>query len=222
MSDLKYRIYTAKSETDKALNTLKGILAGIMIDQEVNEKEIISLYEWTKQHSEILIKNPLRELFQILQRQIAHKEVDLVFIDQLFFYCQKFEYENLYYNAVTSDIQTLMGVCRGIIADNLISDKEIQGLKIWLENHQHLKNSFPYDEVFELISRILSDGKLTEDEKLELTELFEVFLGTSSLNEGINQNTEKDTFYYSAHFQSFDGKKNMSFRKFCSIGKIKF
>ena len=40
------KIFTAKSQADKAINTLKGLLLGIRIDNVINEREINELRSW--------------------------------------------------------------------------------------------------------------------------------------------------------------------------------
>ena len=59
-------------------------------------------------------------------------------IEDLFWLCQKYENDNYYYNGVTTDLQTLQGICHGILADGIIDDKEIFALQEWLEQNTHL------------------------------------------------------------------------------------
>ena len=44
LDDQTLKVYTAKAQADKAISSLKGILLGINLDSNVNEKEINELH----------------------------------------------------------------------------------------------------------------------------------------------------------------------------------
>lgn len=173
---LEFRIYTTRSEADKAINSLKGILEGINLDNSVNALEINELNEWAKKHKGLVNRNPFREFMAIIEecanQDVADKEV----IEDLFWLCQKYENDNYYYNAVTADLQTLQGLCHGILADGIINDKEIYELNAWLEKNKHLTTYYPYDELCSLLLSITSDGTIDDGERLVLKAYFNQFV----------------------------------------------
>lgn len=51
-------VYTSKARADKAISSLKGILLGIYLDDEVNEKEINELKQCVVAQNVLNIQNP--------------------------------------------------------------------------------------------------------------------------------------------------------------------
>lgn len=170
------KIFTGKAQADKAINSLKGILLGINLDDSVNEKEIFELQNWVGNHKELIHRNPFNEFMTIIERTISDKIPPKETIEDLFWLCQKYEADNYYYNAVTTDIQTLQGLCHGILADGIIKDEEVLKLSKWLEENEHLNSYYPYDEIRSLLLSILSDNKIDEEEKLVLKAYFNQFV----------------------------------------------
>ncbi|MGM9478227.1 BRCT domain-containing protein [Pedobacter sp. GSP4] len=185
-------IYTSKAQADKAISSLKGILLGINLDGEVNQQEISELQKWANAHDVLIGRNPFNEFMNIIaeaaSQQIPSKET----IEDLYWLCQKYENDSVYYNPITSDLQTLQGLCHGILADGVIKDQEIIDLGKWLEGNEHLNTYYPYDEIRSLILSVLSDNKIDEEERLVLKAYFKEFvkLQDEDINEQIRKETE--------------------------------
>ncbi|RFZ84530.1 hypothetical protein DYU05_02620 [Mucilaginibacter terrenus] len=178
--NLSFRTFTTKSEADKAINSLKGILLGIQFDKEINEAEISELVEWCTKHKELVNRNPFKDLMDCIKQAVIEQENRVEIINDLYWLCQKYESDSYYYDAFTADMQILQGICHGILSDGVINNAEIFELDRWLENNEHLSSYYPYDELRSLVVCILSDGKVTEDERLRLTAYFNEFV---SLND---------------------------------------
>jgi NAD-dependent DNA ligase len=174
--DLYYRAFTKKSEIDKAISSLKGILLGIGFDTIINQREIQELNEWCANHKTLMNRNPFKELMVLIQDSIRQEIVSTETIEDLYWSCQKFENDGIYYNGITSDIQILHGVCHGIISDGVINDAEITKLDEWLEQNAHLSNYYPYDELISLVTNILIDRKITEAERNILLAFFHEYV----------------------------------------------
>jgi NAD-dependent DNA ligase len=173
------KIYTAKAQSDKAISTLKGILLGINLDGTVNEKEINELHKWVISNNELIRRNPFNEFMTIIEQTISNKIPMKETIDDLYWLCKKYDKQNFYYNAVTADLQTLQGLCHGILSDGIINEKEIFDLNNWLEENEHLSTYYPYDEIRSLILSIVSDNKVDEEEKIVLKAYFNQFIQLS-------------------------------------------
>ncbi|WP_017495960.1 BRCT domain-containing protein [Flavobacterium sp. WG21] len=170
------KIYTSKSQADKAIGSLKGLLLGIQADEEVNEKEIIELRKWVSKHKQLVNRNPFNEFMTIIEETISNKMPPKETIEDLFWLCQKYESDSYYYNAVTTDLQILQGICHGILVDGIITDKEIYDLQKWLDENEHLNTYYPYDEIRSLVLSVLSDNKINEEEKVVLMAFFKQFV----------------------------------------------
>lgn len=170
------QIITSKSQADKAINSLKGILLGINLDNRVNVNEVNELKNWAKKHNDLVNRNPFKEFMTIIEN-ISIEDLTLTeTIEDLFWLCQKYEGNNYYYNAVTADLQTLQGICHGILSDGEINETEIYDLHKWLQENEHLNSYYPYDEIRSLVLSIVSDNKVTEEEALVLKAYFNQFV----------------------------------------------
>ena len=216
---LEYRIYTTRSEADKAINSLKGILEGINFDNEVNESEIKELYKWSIKHKALVNRNPFREFMLIIKEALEQHTADTEMIQDLYWLCQKYEQDNYYYNAVTADLQTLQGVCHGILSDGIISDKEIHDLEIWLSKNKHLTSYYPYDELSSLLLAITSDGKIDEEERLVLKAYFNQFVKLAD-NEMDKKVKEETAEVHIAAMCSSDPNVIFEGKTFCVTGVL--
>lgn len=185
------KIFTAKSQADKAISSLKGILLGINLDNEVNEREINELRKWVTAHKDLINRNPFNEFMMIIEETISNKIPPIETIEDLYWLCQKYESDNYYYNGVTTDLQTLQGLCHGILADGNITDKEIFDLNSWLSDNEHLNTYYPYDEIRSLVLSIISDNKIDEEERIVLKAYFRQFVKLQ--DSGLQKQIELET-----------------------------
>lgn len=173
---LAFRQFTTKSEADKALNSLRGILTGINLDGQVNDAELLELGNWCSKHQELVDRNPFKDFMSVISEVINEHEDREELIEDLLWRCKQYESENNFYNQATADLQTLQGICHGILADGLINDEEVKSLDKWLEDNDHLSSYYPYDELRSLIISVLSDGKIDAQERLRLMAYFNEFV----------------------------------------------
>lgn len=173
---LAFRAFTSKAETDKAINTLRGILSGIRFDKEVTDSEIAELKGWCHLHESLIDRNPFKEFMKVIKESDHDVKNRMDLIEDLFWLCQKYEVDSYYYEATTADLQTLQGLCHGILADGEVKDEEIRELDKWLEDHEYLATYYPYDEIKSLVISILSDGKINELERRRLMAYFNEFV----------------------------------------------
>lgn len=220
LSQKELEIITSKARADKAINTLKGILQGIISDKQINKTEINELKKWADNHKNLIKRNPFREFMVIINEMVTSNIPATDTLEDLFWLCQKYEGDNYYYNTVTTDLQTLQGICHGILADGIINENEVQELEEWLEQNSHLSSYYPYDEIRSLILSIVSDGKVEEEEILILKAYLKQFV-TLENNEVVAQ-IDKETFdiKISGHCTS-DPDIQIDGKSFCVTGVLK-
>ena len=189
---MKYRIFTGPGEAHKAFNSLQGIIEGISIDEKVNESEIAELERWCEKHEHLSNQNPFYDLITNIQVIISDNEVTIEEIEDMKWLCEKFRDGFTYYDEFTSDLQQLQGICHGILADGKVRDEEINQLISWLDEHSHLSSYYPYDEITSLVTEVVSDGVIDEDERRLLAKYFSEFvtLTDSELQTKITNDTE--------------------------------
>lgn len=182
MDQFLINIVSAKSQADKAINSLKGILLGINLDGTVNEKEVGELHHWVLEHKELIGRNPFNEFMTLIESSISNELPQKEAIEDLYWLCQKYEDDGYYYNGFTADLQTLQGLCHGIVSDGIINDDEIEGLNQWLKANEHLNNYYPYDEIRSLILTVVADHKIDDEERQTLKAYFSQFVKLKDKN----------------------------------------
>ncbi len=165
------RKYTFRAELDKALHTLEGILKGISIDGKINKREVNDLTSWVNENYQFINRHPYNELIPLVNDAISDSILTKEEIADILWMSNNLHTENKYYDVITSDIQRLEGILHGILADNIISDDEINALGQWLFSNDQMTGAYPFDELCSLITAIKADGKIDENER-KLLKLF--------------------------------------------------
>ena len=164
----EYRQFTKPAELHKAINTLRGIVAGISCDQGVSDAEIQELVHWCSIHEHLRDRHPFSELLPTIQQSIQDGVIDEDEQKDILWLCNNFTDSSSYYNEMTSSIQFLNGMIHGMMADGKLNDKEIYSLRLWLDANDYLQGTYPFDELTTLIHTILEDGVITSSEKESL------------------------------------------------------
>ncbi len=169
-----YLKFTGRSRLEKAVNSLLGIVEGIAVDASINSREIAFLETWLADHREVERTHPFNELVPVVNNAIADGVMSDEEKQDILWLCEKLRSAE-FIDGVTADIQRLHAVLGGIAADGVISESELRGLSDWLTDHEHLKTLWPYDEVDSLVTAVLKDKKVDEDEHRTLLEFFREF-----------------------------------------------
>jgi len=173
---MEYRQYTTKSEWDKCVHTLEGILKGIGIDHKVNMDEFMELKNWCQLYIQYRNRTPFNEIIPLLENAMDDNELTKEEVDDILWVCKNISTGSIYYETITSDIQRLQGILHGILADNVITDEEVVRLREWLNDNKQLQTTYPYDEVYSFVESVLEDGKVDEDERRKLKVFFADFV----------------------------------------------
>ena len=70
--------------------------------------------------------------------------------------------------AMKQTLGELLGIARGLMADQELSDSEIQFLHDWLEERHWICSAFPGNVIHARIKEVLEDGIVTEEERSHL------------------------------------------------------
>lgn len=68
------------------------------------------------------------------------------------------------------DINELIGVCKGVLADGVVNLQEAIFVLQWLENHRECLNIWPASELYSTLDAFLEDGILSPQEESQLLE----------------------------------------------------
>lgn len=167
--------YTKKSEFEKSVNSLLGIIEGITIDEKINEFEYNFLESWIDDHKIKRNQHPFNELIPVVEEVISDGIITEEEKEDLTWLCNKLTSAE-YFNQATADMQKLHAVLAGISCDSEITADELKGLSNWLNEHSHLTTCWPYDEVSSLVTSVLADQKIDSKEHDLLLSFFGEFV----------------------------------------------
>ena len=170
-----YRGFTGKAEFEKAVNSLLGLVEGIAIDSRINAREIGFLQGWLDDHRISAGKHPFNELFPVVEQAIADGVLSEDERADISWLCARLT-SSEFFDVATADMQRLHALVAGIASDGEISVEEIKGLFTWLQEHEHLRKCWPYDEIESLVTCALRDKKISSDEHQLLIGFFGEFV----------------------------------------------
>lgn len=174
--NFSFSIYSKKNQVEKAINTLEGIILGISMDSEVSTEEKKELQTWALNNYNFISEPPLQEIIPLIEEMMSDDSFHTEAIKDITWCCNQYKMDNSYWDLITADMQRLQGILYGIISDNNITIEELDSLQSWLDNSQHLKNHFPYNEIYSLIIGVLNDKKIDEEEQKLLQSFFYDFI----------------------------------------------
>lgn len=171
---LKYARFTSRARIEKSINSLLGIIEGITIDKSINASEVSFLNLWLREHEDLCNHHPYTELNPVVQAAINDGILTTEERDDIVWLCEKLR-STEFFDKTTADLQRLHAILGGIISDGKISEAELHGLSSWLQDHEHLRTCWPYDEVDSLITVVLRDKKIDDEEHALLKAFFSEF-----------------------------------------------
>lgn len=74
------------------------------------------------------------------------------------------------HQAIQKATEHLLGICAGLIADNVINASEVHYLQNWLSNHDEVIDDWPGNVIAQRVRTILDDGMVTAAEAHDLLE----------------------------------------------------
>lgn len=170
-----YHHFSGRARLDKSVNSLLGLIEGVSIDSEISQDEVAFLDMWLAEHAELKDRHPYNELVPIVQQAVADRVLTEDEREDIVWLCRKLTSSD-FYDRTAADLQRLHGILGGIVADARISEAELRGLSEWMEEHEHLRSCWPYDEIGSLVTRVLADGKIDEGEHALLLRYFAEFV----------------------------------------------
>lgn len=82
-------------------------------------------------------------------------------------------------------VNELIGICRGIIADEQVNEREVLYLDAWLRNHHDATAAWPGNAIADRIRKVLADGVIAPEETSDLLETLTSLVG-DAVDEGVS------------------------------------
>lgn len=175
----EYRKFMKREEMHKSLNSLVGILRGIAADGAISDAENYEIKNWYELHRSLINIHPFSEILPAIDDAFSDNRIDIDEVEDIIWVCSKFldsKKERLYFDRITSEIQYLEGILHGIISDGDVSESELKSLNRWLNDHDYLSGTYPFDEVYSLLLAAKDDGIISDDERNMMRAFFANFV----------------------------------------------
>ena len=172
----EYRQFTKPAELHKAINTLRGMVAGLSADAVIAADEIQELVHWCTLHEHLRDRHPFSEILPAIERVCADGRITEDESKDILWLCGNFIVSASYYDDITSYIQFLHGMIHGIMADGKLGDEEIHSLHTWIDSHEFLAGTYPFDEINSLLTSVLEDRIIDAGEREMLMAFFSSLL----------------------------------------------
>jgi hypothetical protein len=137
---------------------------------------------------------------------------------------------NLSFNArnrTERDLAEMLGLAKGMLADGTINAEEARYLHDWGANHPDALMQWPLSLIFSRLRQFFADGRIDEDERLELQEILASLVGgTASLMLGYEAGTTlpldnpPPRIYWDQEVFVFTGRFAYGPRRICEMEAI--
>ncbi len=84
----------------------------------------------------------------------------------------------------TKSVESLLGLCKGLLADNVLNEEEIIFLDTWLKENEQITDAWPANIIADRVQAVLDDGVITQEEAEDLKSTLERIVG-SGLQDGV-------------------------------------
>jgi len=175
----EYKQFINPSIVEKDLQTLVGIIKGIKSDKKITEIEKKGVQKWINETKIYEERNPYKGIINLLRESLTDEILTEEECENIIWFCNQYLDKSGHYSAITAGIQRLIGILMGISIDNEINYDEIRYLKDWLDENEYLKNTYPYDEIYNLTLNVILDKKITEEEHKAVLDFCKSIVGNS-------------------------------------------
>ena len=79
-------------------------------------------------------------------------------------------------SSLKQSLGELLGLARGLMADEELTNSEIRFLHDWLEERYEMTSSFPGNIIHQRIKEVLEDNVITEEERSHLVETLNMLI----------------------------------------------
>lgn len=123
-------------------------------------------------------------------------------------------------------ISELLGLCKGMVCDGIISDAEARALQDWMAANPLAAHDYPGNVLARRLNRIFADHVIDEDERLDLYELLQAVVGTPDGDLSVNRTTSlpldepPPPLIFPAWEYVFTGKLAFGTRRACEMAVL--
>ncbi|MBB3048934.1 hypothetical protein FHR99_003208 [Litorivivens lipolytica] len=179
------RGFNHRANKEKLALCLRGILEGIEIEG-LKDREIVFLQAWLDSVDALQKDGDLLDLADFVRDILQDGEIEPEERKELAqMVADILEYSDIFADSIDAFTNQLIGFCKGIAADDYISDKEVHELRKMLHTAVGDDFQWPASELAARLDIILADGVITDDERAELLTVVKGVTGARFTDTGL-------------------------------------
>lgn len=168
-------------QKEKAMHGLKGILAGVVADRQLNEKELLFLDAWLQSQESLRDHEDVLTILKRVGEVLADGHITADELESM----QKSIEEIVSNNESEGEdnigrVDELVGFLTGVASDGILNDQEVDALSTWLNRNESIRDRWPASVVVSRLNNILEDGVITEEEREDLLTTVQKITGTDA------------------------------------------
>ena len=167
--------FTGPQNRERDLHELSGLIRGIALDGRIEPKELTALLRWCAE-KRIQQRSVFNEAITRVESAVSDGVLDDEERADLLHFCERLGQLQDRTDVLTRDMQVLHGLMAGIAADGVITESELREFRTWLDDTEHLKGKWPYDEIDSLVTSAMSDQRIDAEEQRFLMAFTSQFL----------------------------------------------
>lgn len=161
--------FSFSREKQRALFGLRGILSGVVADQQLNEKELLFLDTWLQSQQHLAKEEDVRQILAKVGEIVADGKVEPHELVSMQAHIRAFIADSGDENqSSVAQGNELMGFLTGIASDGVLNDQEVNALSDWLATHSTVRETWPASAIVNRLDNILEDGLISDEEREDL------------------------------------------------------
>lgn len=159
----------------KHAQELRGLLQGLMLDDELDDSEVQALSAWLEAHDGLCRTPPFAELHQKVDRILEDGKITEDERAELIGWSGLFLDSEPFAETTMSSMTRLQALLVGIAQDGKVTEDEVDALGEWMLDYEDHREHWPFKQTWELLDRICADGVISTDERAEVLLFCESF-----------------------------------------------
>ena len=144
-------------------NELEGLLRAVQADGLILPEETARIAAWLEANRRFADTHPFRELASKLTAALGDGQLAPDEIEDLLFVASKYTTVNPYFDQIRAGLQVLMGLLSGYAADAVLHESEAHHLSRWIEDWDHLRGLWPYDECETIVTWMIANKRIPHE-----------------------------------------------------------
>ncbi|PZX55608.1 hypothetical protein [Algoriphagus chordae] len=164
------------TQTQVAFHNLNGLVNSIAVDGIITTSEYEALKAWCETHQGLCSVEPFHSFFEEISAKVKTGTIGSEEIFELKEILVKHALNFEENDKTKADLHFLQGVCYGIMADGDINKYELEMLKKWMDENEHLSETYPFNEIYQVVKKVIEHGIINDEDYRYLVKYFKEFL----------------------------------------------